>query len=111
MEITAFWPSPRKPDLDGIRSFHRIVFRLNLIMYYRPPSIIITIVCLYAKPLSSSEAKTLGRCQRRLLTYRLVKVVVSVFVHSADVYQGPTVCQVSVGLQGVACECIMVSLL
>ena len=98
MEITVFLAISYKikPDLESMGPFHCIVFRLNLIMYYRPPSIIITIVCLYVKPLSILETKTLGRCLRRLLKYRLVKVVVSLFVHSADVYQGPTVCQASV---------------
>lgn len=66
-------------------------------MYYGPPSIIITIVCLYAKPLSSLEAKALGRCLRRLLKYHLVKAVVSIFVRSAGAHQGPTVCQASLG--------------
>lgn len=81
-----------KPDCEGMGPFHCLIFRLNLIMYYRPPSIIITIGCLYAKPLSILETKTLGRWLQRLLKYCLVKAVVPLFVRSADAYHGPTVC-------------------
>lgn len=49
--------------------FYCIFFRLNLIMYYRLPSIIITIVCLYTKPLSVLDTNTLGRCLRRLKVF------------------------------------------
>lgn len=51
---------------------HCIFFRLDLIMYYRLPSIIITIVCLYAKLLSVLGMKTLVRCLQSLLKYHLV---------------------------------------
>ena len=61
-------------------AFHCIFFKLNLIMYYRLPSIIITIVCLHAKALSVLETGALGRCLWRLLKYHLVRVAVSVFV-------------------------------
>lgn len=71
-----------KPDLEDMGPFHCFVFRLNLIMYHRPPSIIITIVCLYAKPLSISETKTLGRCLRRLLEHCSWRAVVSVCAFS-----------------------------
>lgn len=49
-----------KPDLKGVGPFHCLFFRLNLIMYYRLPSIIITIVRLYAKPPCVLGTKTLG---------------------------------------------------
>ena len=51
---------------------------------------------LYAKPPSVWGRKTLGRYLRRLLEYHLVKAVVSVSVHSADVHYAPTVCRASV---------------
>jgi hypothetical protein len=64
--MTSFGPSriKRKPDLEGMG--------LNLIMHYRLPLIIISIVSLDTKPLSVLETKTLGRCLGRLLKYHLM---------------------------------------
>lgn len=72
--------------------FHCIFFRINLIMPYKLPSIIIAIVCLYTKPLSVFKTKTLVRYLGRLPKCYLVRVVFSIFWHSASVYHVPTVC-------------------